>query len=382
MKCRRWKPRSLKEVFAPIQWLNWLMGRGTFEFPLGHPRPIFSMIYIASATFGYLGVLFWKLEFVQQNLPAYEKITYLLVLWTNVIVATWTTLIAFFTAKKFNRIIAKCGSIDSTLQAFGVDKNYEKALLDVIFRIVLWFIFLNILWLADMFWYDDESDIHKSVMTTILMYVPLVANAVVDLTFIMLMRDMYTYISTSRFGGKSENGSSRVKRIKVILSYDNKRSLMKHFVGTIRQLHLELIRVSADTNEAYGTQMLLEVAAHFIVITSSFCNMYFVNKYPSRTDDEKNNKILSMILWAFAQKTGGIVQELDSQCPDQETKDEIEQFSMQIILRPLYFTAYGFVRLNNDFTRTFFGTVTTYLVIVIQMSSTPNAIKSLIEVSS
>ncbi|KOC64980.1 hypothetical protein WH47_04570, partial [Habropoda laboriosa] len=81
-----------------------------------------------------------------------------------------------------------------------------------------------------------------------------------------------------------------------------------------------------------------------------------------------------------ARVTTEILRELGNSYLDDSIKDEMEQFSLQLILHPLYFSAGGFVSLDNKLTTVFFGTITTYIAILLQMSSTPNAMKSLTQI--
>ena len=45
--------KNLKEALLPIFIVNWLLGVGMVEYPLGKPRPIISLFYVIVIIFGY-----------------------------------------------------------------------------------------------------------------------------------------------------------------------------------------------------------------------------------------------------------------------------------------------------------------------------------------
>nr|ALG36130.1 gustatory receptor 6 [Sclerodermus sp. MQW-2015] len=70
--------------------------------------------------------------------------------------------------------------------------------------------------------------------------------------------------------------------------------------------------------------------------------------------------------------TKQILQEIKPSYLKGDLREEVQQFALQLELNPLRFHAAGFFVLDNGFTKRFFGTVATYLVIFIQMSSSSN----------
>lgn len=43
-----WHPKKLKDALLPVSVINWISGLHFVEIPVGHPRPILSLIYLMS----------------------------------------------------------------------------------------------------------------------------------------------------------------------------------------------------------------------------------------------------------------------------------------------------------------------------------------------
>ncbi|KAG6803511.1 hypothetical protein HZU73_01155 [Apis mellifera caucasica] len=69
--------------------------------------------------------------------------------------------------------------------------------------------------------------------------------------------------------------------------------------------------------------------------------------------------------------TTHLLQELDICYLDNSIKNEIQQFLLQLLLHPFKFTAGGYI-LSNKLSTEFFGTLITYLVVFIQISTSTN----------
>ncbi|XP_036140810.1 gustatory receptor 68a-like isoform X2 [Monomorium pharaonis] len=168
--------------------------------------------------------------------------------------------------------------------------------------------------------------------------------------------------------------------------YKNYKNKITHDVQTLRHVHLEITKIARQINCVYSVQLLLELVVHFTIVTSTVYYLYYIFFGNLRIIiDDKN--IIGMALWAGiysikiilvnwlctsvsteAYKTGEIIQSFKGSVIDENLKEEIHQFTQQIILQSLNFTAFGFFSINNSLTGKFFATVTTYIVILIQMN--------------
>ncbi|XP_047352202.1 gustatory receptor for sugar taste 43a-like isoform X1 [Vespa velutina] len=157
----------------------------------------------------------------------------------------------------------------------------------------------------------------------------------------------------------------------------------KNFANYIAQLvtvHSSLCDTVSSINNAFGLVM--------VVITLTCLLHLIITPYFLIDEVNGNRQWLSIIdqtLWCIlhvtrmliiiqptysttiqAQKTAVLVSQLLSSNPDVECRKHLEVFSLQILHRPLDFTACGLFSLDRSLVTSIAGAVTTYLVILIQ----------------
>ncbi|XP_011881032.1 PREDICTED: gustatory and pheromone receptor 32a-like isoform X2 [Vollenhovia emeryi] len=227
---------------------------------------------------------------------------------------------------------------------------------------------------------------------------PILINCVVDLTFASFIRCVQikfqktnTVISnivlcaneSNAFKTHNQNDNTAL----AMATYKDNNDKMMHHIQTIRHLHLEITRIGQQISCTYCLQLLFESAVHFTMITSTTYCLYGVFSGQLRVT-VSNGKIISMAVAACvfsfkiifvnwlctsvsteACRTAEILQSFEGSIINDDMREEIRQFTQQIILNSLNFTAAGFFTINNSLTGKFFATVTTYVVILIQMNT-------------
>ncbi|XP_046829659.1 gustatory and pheromone receptor 32a-like [Vespa crabro] len=136
-------------------------------------------------------------------------------------------------------------------------------------------------------------------------------------------------------------------------------------IKKVKEIHLELIKCARNINDAYALHMLFSISTAFFLITSTAYHIY----YYLLTNSYRTNKsnFLIYLFWIFYFGIKIII--ISHVCA--ETVMEIRDFTLQLIQNPLSFTIYGLVDLDYTLIRTVIGTVTTYLVILIQVGNVP-----------
>ncbi|XP_047371098.1 gustatory receptor 68a-like [Vespa velutina] len=77
-------------------------------------------------------------------------------------------------------------------------------------------------------------------------------------------------------------------------------------------------------------------------------------------------------IFLYAMNTGDILYELYEPSTSRKFRDEIRNFMFQLIQNRLKFTACGFYDVDHTFIYGIIGSITTYLVILIQIGGEPN----------
>ncbi|KAL2746794.1 putative gustatory receptor 28b [Vespula maculifrons] len=128
-----------------------------------------------------------------------------------------------------------------------------------------------------------------------------------------------------------------------------------------KEIHLELIKCARNTNDAYNLHILMSIPATFIFIISLIYHIY----YYLMAKEYRTQPIKSYIYLYWISYFGLKVITVCYICAT--TVTEIRDFTLQLIQNPLSFTSYGFFDLGYTLIRSMIGTVTTYLIILIQV---------------
>ncbi|XP_031775575.1 putative gustatory receptor 28b [Apis florea] len=159
-------------------------------------------------------------------------------------------------------------------------------------------------------------------------------------------------------------------------------------------MNTKIFKLSHELNQAYTYQILLDLIMQFSLILNTFYNMYF---YLISTSLSKilDKRFIAFFIWVFihstriilvnnhctnfyreVEVTAHLLRKLQFRYLDNSIRDEIQQFSLQLLLHPLKFTAGDYFILNNKLSTMFFGNLITYLIILVQISPS-NMIKPL-----
>ncbi|KAI4479166.1 hypothetical protein M0804_011305 [Polistes exclamans] len=167
----------------------------------------------------------------------------------------------------------------------------------------------------------------------------------------------------------------------------HKLNRSRKLLRTIRQVHLELCKLSKCFSMIFGIQISLEM------VMCILCNTYSLyNFYSSYSEESKKSygliflfitTILSFLPYLTriffitcicdrttkeADRTKEIIHTFYANNTDCEIQREVEIFSLQMMQCRTAFTAFGFYNLDCKRIGSCIGVITTYLVILIQVS--------------
>ncbi|XP_058804656.1 uncharacterized protein LOC131671887 [Phymastichus coffea] len=174
------------------------------------------------------------------------------------------------------------------------------------------------------------------------------------------------------------------KILTAFVSYSKKDN--SYIIETSRKVHLELVEASQMGNALFGLQLILSIAVTLIMITSELYNASTLIRYGVSPHTLHVALIVSAVwmiyygikMYVFswtctrctqnANETGDVIAELyDELFISSQTRQEIREFNVQLIQDPLKFTAYGFVNLDYTLIHGMIASITTYLMILIQL---------------
>ncbi|XP_012341582.1 gustatory receptor for sugar taste 43a-like [Apis florea] len=215
----------------------------------------------------------------------------------------------------------------------------------------------------------------------------------------MIIKEVYQLSNINDIKIRYKIQSHIAHKFILVMDYHNRKYFTRHFLQLMRYMHFEILKLSRELNRAYTYQILLDLAVHFTLITCGLYNIYFSFAL-KLTDLLTNKENLLFLVWIIISSTKTIflnnhcnnyyreveitaqlLRELEICYLDNSIKDEVQQFSLQLLLHPLQFTAGGYI-LNNKLSMLFFSTIATYLIVLIQISSTSNLIQPLSHISN
>ncbi|XP_025991012.2 putative gustatory receptor 28b isoform X2 [Solenopsis invicta] len=391
-----WEVKTLKQAVGPILWLNCIFCMGIFEIPTNRPRYLPSVFYTILIVVGYFLMLCKGLWIFVQAYN-FEFIIFQFVMAVNILVAFLAVILFWFKSENMTNIIKRNGIADNTLKTLGIKSDYSKLFRNVLSLIIIWTIGMIIMSVTIVLWMYRKTGYWSAIFCSICVCFPIMVNSIVGLTFASFIRciqqkfykindliDNVVLCVNKSNAIKIHNRHDKTSFTFVMANYKNHKDKIIHLIQTLRVLHLEITKIGQQINRAYCFQLLLELAVHFTVVTACTYCLYRVFSGHLVIDSEK---VIDLALWGSvysikiilinmlctsvsneAYKTGELIQSFEGAIIDEDMREEIHQFTQQVMLNSLSFTASGFFSIDNCLTGKFFATVTTYVVILIQMN--------------
>ncbi|XP_024893161.1 uncharacterized protein LOC112468274 [Temnothorax curvispinosus] len=154
-------------------------------------------------------------------------------------------------------------------------------------------------------------------------------------------------------------------------------------------LHLELYQIVRQLNVMFGIQITMELGAYMILIIRLSNYIYLHIKTKGRFIVTSLDW-LYLSYWIFlhvakifffnyicetvsakSNKIKGVLHQLTDLHQYTDIRDEIHQFTLQMIYHPLKLTGLGLFYFGNSFLRKFVITIATFIIIIMQMSPIP-----------
>ncbi|XP_051174621.1 uncharacterized protein LOC127290218 [Leptopilina boulardi] len=383
----KWKPKTLSHCILPISIINWITGFNILEYPLGKPQPIFTFVY----TFLF-ALFYWSFKFLSiseinfTNLTTFAQDVYTYIFYMNNTIAAISILINWCFYKKYKRTLEQLELVDVALEFIGSSKKYQKMFKICLFEVIIWIVTIFVLLINDIETLIRTNDWGTCLIILGYFQVPLHCNSITDFTFtsmikcigvrfkdinLVLEKILIKYEKPkpiSEFYQKSRKLKILVKPAASNIIIDNQQQ--KQLFSIIRQLHLEISKLSRKINEIYQIQIIIGMGALFSNVISLLYQLYITIFFSNNSLQFKLRSLIGTSLWCTVLgyrifninstcgnvskescKTSEILCELKNANNDREFNDEIEQFSLQLFQHPLIFSPCGLVTLNYSFIR-------------------------------
>ncbi|XP_043466048.1 putative gustatory receptor 28b [Leptopilina heterotoma] len=402
-KIFKWEPSNIHDSIVPVLILNWITGLNMFEYPLSKARPFFTFFYVL-----LLNLSYWIVVLNVRSMQNHDEVRqigrniFILIVYINSCVATISIVFGWINYKAFKANLQKLESLDGALENVGIPHKYRRIFISSMKKLFIWLLMAVSLIYSDLNLFLTMYDMSSSLNLLYLFHFPLQLNSVVDFTFTALVTcverrfasinsllekqlPVYNEIEAAKELFPKHNQVHIIMATKESNFTNNSEQLTMLIL--VRYLHMELSKVAWELNRIYEKQLMMRMGSHFMIITGLLYNLFTLIFFVKETFNDTLRIIISNAIWfgvycyrflklnstcarvsSEARRTRNILFELKNTTSDKVIIEEIEEFALQLTQRPLAFSAGGLSTLDYSFVRAFIGSVTTYLVLLIQFS--------------
>ncbi|XP_011162919.1 putative gustatory receptor 28a [Solenopsis invicta] len=406
------QPKTLQEMIMPLLVANILVGMGFWTSKKGR---LLNIVYSVICLVTYCSLMKLSMEYLGDyylhKANSLGNMTFQAIFYANICMTLCLIPCGWLRRKHIKAAIMRILMCEKTMEQMGLQKNYRKLFLSQLyaltFVVVIFVIFIAVN-------YDGMFPINTPVHIRLILICastyPIILLYVSDVSFLHWVR--YSKVRFEQLNGLLQGmltttpDSPQHKRVLKMKDEWNKTFIASatqqdrrtkdntDVMRAVKQVHLELIKSTRSTNEAYGIQILLSMTISFVFITSLLYYAYSIF-WLKLSNEVFRQEMIPVVGWILfysskvlvinhmcamasieAANTGDIICELYEPSTSKEFRAEIRDFTLQLIQNPLIFTACGFFNLDHTFIHGVIGSVTTYLVILIQVGDLPNGNKS------
>ncbi|XP_018403472.1 PREDICTED: uncharacterized protein LOC108780314 [Cyphomyrmex costatus] len=378
------EPKTIQEVVTPTMMMNTFVGMGTWSTKKGKFLNItYSLIclvmycIVMKMSIKYLG------SYYVHKTKSLGDYTFQGIFYANICLTICLIPCGWFRRKYMKAAMMRIVMCEKSLEQIGLDKNYRKLYRNQIYTLVLVIVVFIVFTVAN--YKEMFMENTPMLMKVVIMFAynyPVGLLYVNDISFLHWVRyskTRFTQLNNllKRMLTTTPDSPQHKRVLKMKDDWDKAiassldESKDKDNINTMRavkQVHLELIKSSRSANDAFGMQILFSMTVSFVFITSLLYYAYkiFWNELgPNENWESRKREVIPVLSWILFYSSKILI--VNHLC----AMTSIRDFTLQLIQNPLTFTACGFFNLDHTFIHGVIGSVTTYLVILIQVGDLP-----------
>lgn len=271
-------------------------------------------------------------------------------------VITWGT--SGFLQNKYVALLHKIIQIDKKFKELGVWITYDvtrktisrKLIIHTLFTVIILILHVyifNYLWSLDLLIFFTSTFLSSIVNILIVQQVS---------SYVLILKNRYQILNEHLQELQRKNDDGEIANIKLTMPVPYKLRILR----VICPIHHEITKAGKLINDAFGLQMLITFGVIFVSIT---IGLYYVCIYIQRSMDSKWESVLGAFLIALRytidtlilcyachttieqiNTSGRLLHQIEY--TDDDVKDQIEMFSLQIVNENLNFNAVGFFQVD------------------------------------
>ncbi|XP_070172340.1 putative gustatory receptor 28a [Polyergus mexicanus] len=382
--------KSIRTVLAPFLIISYVSGLRIIEFPVGHPRIWFSLLYML--LFWSIYFLFLKFIITSYFNNKHYTIEYHICIGLDILVTLLSIVFGVYHDKKFRYCLKKLDIIDNTLLNIGTTTDYYKLHKKTIYLILGWLLMIISMSYGTAYWIKNEYN-HNTLTA---MYALIVRNycSYINMVNDMIIASIFGYVGlkfdqvNQHLLNLTRDNKRRIKRVWENSTHQHRfsqASSNEWIIWIIIHLHSELRKISREIDTIFGAQMTVKVGCNFFWLALDLRELLaviLINNYVIA------NKILftiMILIWLLqnvlklffiiyacetvstkANATGNLINKMSYSTCDVEARENISQLLLQITQSPVKFYGIGLFQYDYKFLYGFSSSITTIVVLLIQ----------------
>ncbi|XP_055386191.1 uncharacterized protein LOC129615139 [Condylostylus longicornis] len=205
-----------------------------------------------------------------------------------------------------------------------------------------------------------------------------------------ILKNMSLKIKRNEIGSTIVENKKKLNCLKSFSLHTITTKLPNEIIQESMEVHFLLCEAANTANKYFTYQLLTILSISFLIIV--FDAYYILETCLGRTERDQNFKPVEFVTFFICQmglyiiaifaivegsvkavdkseKTSGIIHTLLNQASDSDTREKLQNFSLQLIHQRVKFTAAGLFNIDRTLYFTITGAITTYLIILLQFSS-------------
>ncbi|XP_033303055.1 putative gustatory receptor 28b [Bombus bifarius] len=400
------KPKTLRQTIVPSLVMNFLFGMGISDVFSKKPSKLIEYAYtlcvlILVNVVGILMVPYFNKYYIISMLSL-SRVAFKLLIYANL----WTlsTLIAAsrLNAQKLRTLIALVETNDQAMERIGLPRMYRTLFMYQIKEFVVYgFITVVFVAVTSKWHFATSTPTMMKLCLSLVAHVPFVVIYVSSATFgfwvtcLRLKLHQLNQLLHSMLATMTPESSLHKRFLQTKNDFENNKFWSfrneqgshgnTNKIRSIKQMHLKIIKIVKVVNDAFGMQILLLMITS-VIFTITFLYILYRIIWLDLTMDELIKELVSVICWFLVYASqilhvnhvcaktnsevtimGDVICDLYEPSTSNEFRAEIRNFTLQLIQNPVVFTARGYFNLDHTFIQAVIGTITTYLIIMIQV---------------
>ncbi|XP_043789656.1 gustatory and pheromone receptor 32a-like [Apis laboriosa] len=407
-----YESKTLKETIKPLMILNFIFGMGLTGIEAKKPSKILEYIY----TICNLVILYFINKL---TLPYYDKfyvistfeLSRFIFQWmfhANIWTIALLIIITRIKAQQLRTVVSFVELNDQKMENIGLSPKHRCLMMYQIKRYIFLGIYTFIFVVLIYYWhYESTTPVLIKLCLSILPNVPFIVFGISTISFcfwVTCLKLKFHQLNELLRSMRIIESPIHKRVLEMTNNFENRFTMYRNehvirntnTIRAVKQIHLEIIKIVSLLNQTFGIQILIQMTVS-VIFTTNLLHLLYRIIWLHFTINQLVQELISVIFWILiygsqilyvnhvcastnseAVNIGNIICEFYEPFTTKEFQAEIRDFTLQLIQNPVVFTAYGFFNLDHSFIQGVIGTITTYLVVMIQVGDLSNSDKSLL----